>query len=311
MMGAEHKKLVIDPIGTTVIEFLLQHFAEFFSYDYTNAMEKRLDLVAAGNELWHRVCADCDREICKLIRSLDYLEKRTYKIGDDHVLFFHKNSMLLKTTKNVDGKYQFRSIKRGLKVDMAKLEKGEYTFADLAEIDTIVLGFHDVDSTTTEQSTNVDSSNLHSTTNVDSSNLHSTTNVDSSNLHSTTNLHSSNVPVLLKPGKYGYYLEVDSKRISVDKELKVLGKTPETVTLADLAHLLNTDDETDAAETEQNIRVLTPEISVRKSKFGPYVFYQPESKKKPKFYDLKKFDGDCWKVDREVLLKWLNIKQSK
>ncbi len=294
MMGAEHKKLVIDPIGITVIEFLLQHFAEFFSYDYTNAMEKRLDLVAAGNELWHRVCADCDREICKLIRSLDYLEKRTYKIGDDHVLFFHKNSMLLKTTKNVDGKYQFRSIKRGLKVDMAKLEKGEYTFADLAEIDAIVLGFHDVDSTTTEQSSNVDSTNL----------------------HSATNLHSSNVPVLLKPGKYGYYLEVDSKRISVDKELKVLGKTPETVTLADLAHLLNTDDETDAAETEPNIRVLTPEISVRKSKFGPYVFYQPECvgdkpRKKPKFYDLKKFDGDCWKVDRDVLLKWLNIKKSK
>jgi acyl-CoA-binding protein len=209
---------------------------------------------------------------------VDYLEKRTYKIGDDHVLFFHKNSMLLKTTKNVDGKYQFRSIKRGLKVDMAKLEKGEYTFADLAEIDAIVLGFHDVDS--------------------------------------TTNLHSSNVPVLLKPGKYGYYLEVDSKRISVDKELKVLGKTPETVTLADLAHLLNTDDETDAAETEPNIRVLTPEISVRKSKFGPYVFYQPECvgdkpKKKPKFYDLKKFDGDCWNADKDVLLKWLNIKKSK
>jgi DNA topoisomerase-1 len=305
MMGAEHKKLVIDPIGTTVIEFLLQHFAEFFSYDYTNAMEKRLDLVAAGNELWHRVCADCDREICKLIRSLDYLEKRTYKIGDDHVLFFHKNSMLLKTTKNVDGKYQFRSIKRGLKVDMAKLEKGEYTFADLAEIDTIVLGFHDVDSTT-EQSMNVDS-----TTNDDS-----TTTEQSMNVDSTTNLHSTNVPVLLKPGKYGYYLEVDSKRISVDKELKALGKTPETVTLADLAHLLNTYVETDAAETEPNIRVLTPEISVRKSKYGPYVFYQPECvgdkpKKKPKFYDLKKFDGDCWKVDREVLLKWLNIKQSK
>ena len=29
----------------------------------------------------------------------------------------------------------FRGVRRGLKVDMAKLERGEYTFADLAEID--------------------------------------------------------------------------------------------------------------------------------------------------------------------------------
>jgi DNA topoisomerase-1 len=268
MMGAEHKKLVIDPIGITVIEFLLQHFAEFFSYNYTNIMEKRLDLVAAGAESWHQVCADCDKEIGKLIRGVDSLEKRTYKIGDDYILFFHKNGMLLRSIASVDGKCTFKSIKRGVKVDMAKLERGEYTFADLAEIDEIVLG-----------------------------------------------LHSLDVLVTLKPGKYGYYLEFGegdaSKKISVDKELKALGKTPETVTLADLEHLLK-----DESKDSSNIRVLTPEISVRTSKFGPYVFYKTEGTKgtkstKPKFYDLKKFEGDCWTVDRDVLLKWLNIKKSK
>jgi DNA topoisomerase-1 len=184
MMGAEHKKLVIDPIGITVVEFLLQHFAEFFSYNYTNMMEKRLDAVAAGAESWHQVCADCDKEIGKLIKALDSVGKRTYKVGDDYILFFHKNGMLLRSIALVDGKCTFKSIKRGVKVDMAKLERGEYTVADLAEIDEIVLGLH---------STN-----------------------DSSNVH------SSNVPVTLKPGKYGYYLEVDSKKISVDKELKAL-----------------------------------------------------------------------------------------
>jgi topoisomerase IA-like protein len=151
---------------------------------------------------------------------------------------------------------------------MSKLERGEYTFADLAEIDEIVLG-----------------------------------------------LHSLDVLVTLKPGKYGYYLEFGegdaSKKISVDKELKALGKTPETVTLADLEHLLK-----DESKDSSNIRVLTPEISVRTSKFGPYVFYKTEGTKgtkstKPKFYDLKKFEGDCWTVDRDVLLKWLNIKKSK
>jgi DNA topoisomerase-1 len=288
MMGAEHKKLVIDPIGITVIEFLLQHFAEFFSYNYTNMMEKRLDLVAAGAESWHQVCADCDKEIGKLIRGVDSLEKRTYKIGDDYILFFHKNGMLLRSVQKTDDKCTFKSIKRGVKVDMGKLERGEYTFADLAEIDEIVLGLHSA--------------------------------------NGPKDVHSANGPkdvddvlVTLKPGKYGYYLEFgegdDSKKISVDKELKALGKTPETVTLADLEHLLK-DESKDESKDSSNVRILTPEISVRTSKFGPYVFYKTEGAKgtkgtKPKFYDLKKFEGDCWTVDRDVLLKWLNIKKSK
>jgi DNA topoisomerase-1 len=279
MMGAEHKKLVIDPIGITVIEFLLQHFAEFFSYDYTNMMEKRLDAVAAGAESWHQVCADCDREIGKLIKALDSPGKRTYKVGDDYILFFHKNGMLLRSTTLVDGKCIFKGIKRGVKVDMAKLERGEYAVADLAEIDEIVLGLH---------STNV-SSNVSS--------------------NDPKDVHSTNVPVTLKPGKYGYYLEVDSKKISVDKELKALGKTPETVTLADFEHLLK-EDLVDSSNDNSSVRILTPEISVRTSKFGPYIFYKTSSlpsgkEKKPKFYDLKKFEGDCWTVDRDELLKWL------
>ena len=289
MMGAEHKKLVIDPIGITVIEFLLQHFAEFFSYNYTNVMEKRLDAVAAGKEQWYQVCADCDKEIGKLIRALESVGKRTYKVGDDYVLFFHKNGMLLRKVQRTDGKVQrtdgsegtldegtldkvqgtdkctFKGIRRGVKVDMAKLERGEYTLADLAEIDEIVLGFLEDDD------------------------------------------DSSNVPVILKPGKYGYYLEYDGKRISVDKELKTLGKTAQTVTLADLEHLLKEDSKDLKNDKEDSFRVLTPEISVRTSKFGPYVFYKSASAKstKPKFYDLKKFEGDCWTCDRDKLLQFL------
>jgi DNA topoisomerase-1 len=286
MMGAEHKKLVIDPIGITVIEFLLQHFAEFFSYNYTNMMEKRLDAVAAGKEQWHQVCADCDKEIGKLVRALESVGKRTYKVGDDYVLFFHKNGMLLRsvqgpegtdgkvqrtdgsegtldkgTTKGPDTKCTFKGIRRGVKVDMAKLERGEYTLADLAEIDEIVLGV----------------------------------------------IEDGECLVTLKPGKYGYYLEFDGKRISVDKELKALGKTAQTVTLADLEHLLKEESKDSKEPFSNSFRILTPEISVRTSKFGPYVFYQTTNAKgtKPKFYDLKKFEGDCWTCDREEMLVWL------
>ena len=103
-------------------------------------------------------------------------------------------------------------------------------------------------------------------------------------------------------------MEVDSKKISVDKELKALNKTPETVTLADLEHLLKGLSKDESHDlTKDSVRILTPEISVRTSKFGPYIFYKTVGgkEKKPKFYDLKKFEGDCWTCDRDELLKWL------
>lgn len=243
MMGAEHKKLVIDPIGVAVIEFLLKHFIEFFSYDYTNVMEKRLDAVAAGAELWHDVCANCDKEINKLINAINHAEKKTYKVGEDYVLFFHKNGMLLK--HKVDG---IKGIKKGFKIDMGMLEQGEYTLEDLAEIDDIVLGMH------------------------------------------------NDSPVYLKSGKYGHYVEYtedqDVKHISIDKKTDV-----NSFTFADFDNLLS--------GKTTDMRVLTPEMSVRTSKFGPYVFYKTTSMKKPKFVDLGLFKDDFMVCDKEELIKWV------
>ena len=57
--GAEKNRLVIQPIGRTVIEFLCTHFSELFDYDYTKRMEQQLDQVASGAKPWSDVCADC------------------------------------------------------------------------------------------------------------------------------------------------------------------------------------------------------------------------------------------------------------
>lgn len=273
MMGAEHNKLIIDPIGVVVIEFLLKHFSEFFSYDYTNAMEKRLDAVAAGSEVWHQVCADCDRELGKLIKITESdIKKMSYKVGEDFVLFFHKGGMLLRSNEKVNDKIVFKGIRRNVKVDMGKLERGEYTMSDLAEIDDIILGIRDDE------------------------------------------------PVYLKSGKYGYYIEFDKDkeddrddkddrddrdekepcRINVDKILKELGKTPDTVLLTDLAHLFEPSE-----KMKPSVRILTPELSIRTSKFGPYVFYKTDKMKKPKFFDLQKFEGDSMECDREDMLNWI------
>jgi len=57
--GNEKNRLVIQPLGRTVVEFLCSHFAELFDYDYTKRMEHQLDLVSSGQKRWGDVCSEC------------------------------------------------------------------------------------------------------------------------------------------------------------------------------------------------------------------------------------------------------------
>ena len=50
------------------------------------------------------------------------------------------------------------------------------------------------------------------------------------------------------------------------------------------------------------LRVITSEISVRKGKFGPYVFYKTDKMKKPKFISMKGVKME------EVTETWVNHK---
>lgn len=248
MMGAEHKKLVINPMGITVTEFLLKHFSNFFSYDYTKNMELRLDLVADGKEFGHKLCEECDRELEKLIKKLDGLEKKSYSIGEDHLLIYGKNGMILKhkSDKTEDGKPVFKSVKKGFKIDMEKLERGEYLLEDLAESEDRILGIYE------------------------------------------------DAPVYLRRGKFGPYLEHKDVKASVKK-----GITIETI--EDAIKLLDSATETSSAV----LRELTPDLSIRKGKFGPYIFYKTQAMKKPKFLDLRNFEQGFGICEKSDLIKWI------
>jgi DNA topoisomerase-1 len=56
-------------------------------------------------------------------------------------------------------------------------------------------------------------------------------------------------------------------------------------------------------EKESLLRVLTPELSIRKSKYGAYIFYKTEKMKKPKFFDLKKFDFET--CETQEVVEWI------
>jgi len=249
-MGAEHGKLVIDPMGSVVIEFLMKHFDSLFSYDYTKQMEERLDQVASGKELWNNVCKDVYAEIQKLVKEVNKIERKVYDIDENYSLIFYKDGFLLKhkVLLNEDGKPMLKSVKKGLKIDIAKLETGGYTYEDLAETERRILG--------------------------------------------TWREHE----IELKTGKFGAYVEYgDDKKVSLSKLKKPLDK----IVLEDVLPFL--EEEKPATSV---LRVLTPSLSVRNGKFGPYIFYKTEKMKTPKFYDLKGFDQG---FDSEDLLDWIQI----
>ena len=68
--GNEKGKLVVQPTGYLVIEFLVKHFPDLFDYGYTKQMEDRLDKIAKAEEIWHNLCRDCYEDIQSASRLL-------------------------------------------------------------------------------------------------------------------------------------------------------------------------------------------------------------------------------------------------
>jgi DNA topoisomerase-1 len=98
--GNEHNKLIIQPLGIIVIEFLLKHFQSFFNYEYTKQMEDMLDNIAIGEIVWHKLCFDCNQELTKLIKKENVDIKYNIKIDDIHSLIIGKYGPVVKCTKN-------------------------------------------------------------------------------------------------------------------------------------------------------------------------------------------------------------------
>lgn len=57
-VGTEKQKLVPTALGESVLTFCLREFPQLFSYDFTAAMEARLDQVSKGDEVWKQLCRD-------------------------------------------------------------------------------------------------------------------------------------------------------------------------------------------------------------------------------------------------------------
>ena len=250
-VGNESNKLIIQPIGIIIIEFLIQNYEELFSYDYTKSMEYELDNIFNGIiEDWTQVCKTCDLKIKELSKPLKNMSKQTYQIDDKHIFMFSKNGPMIKEDLG-DDNFQFKSVKKDIALDISKLKNNEYTLEDLVQVSDNYLGkYQDED-------------------------------------------------LYIKYGKYGLYAEWGNNR----RAMNTIKKSLECITFKDVEKILNNQE-----KSANVLRIINDEISVRKGKFGPYVYYKREDMSKPEFLSIKKFNEGFTYCKPEVLIQWLHEK---
>lgn len=254
VFGNEKKKLVIEPVGTLVLEFLLEHFQNLFAYEYTKNMEEQLDHVSSGKTTdWANLCRNCHTEIKELSAPLSKLTKQTFTIDDEHDVVFEKFGAVIKK-KTEEGTSEYIQIKKSITLDLDKLKRGEYALDDLIELKTNYLGkYKDHD-------------------------------------------------LYIKTGKFGPYVEWGENKKGIKSLLEETKKTVDEITLEDIEAAF--DDP--AFKIDKNVlRVLNKDMSVRKGKFGAYVYYKRADMKSPSFLNIKKFPEGYMACKIDTLVHWL------
>lgn len=250
--GNEKNKLVIQPVGILVIEFLIRHFDSLFQYEYTKQMEDTLDVIAKGNKTWYTLCHECYQEIISLSCEINVEDKEKIIIDDNHTYMIGQYGPIIKCT--IGDKTIFKKVRSDIDMDM--LRDNRYTLDEIVQSaqDNNVLGNHEDND------------------------------------------------IIVKSGKYGVYIQYDSKNIS----LSYLNKTVDEITMDDAIEAITKN------KTSQSsiIRKIDDYTSIRKGKFGDYVFYKKPQFKKPlfiKIYPFVKTNGkDSYKTcDLDIIKKWL------
>jgi DNA topoisomerase-1 len=106
------------------------------------------------------------------------------------------------------------------------------------------------------------------------------------------------IPMYLRNGRFGLYVECGDKK----ETLKGITIPIDQITMADVERFLFT------PHSKNILRTITPELSVRKGKYGAYLFYQPaaaDAPAAPKFINLsKKFRAGYMTCPAEELIQY-------
>ena len=311
--GNENNKLILTPIGKSVLEFLICHFPILFSYDYTRHMEMRLDDIAAAaansSDSKHDlkiVCDECVGEIEECINKIKKIKKdeTQYRIDDHHIFLIGKHGPVVMysekpfPTSEEEGCYDkylnaginsedneniiFKKVKHGLIFDDLKMGK----YANLSDIL-----------------------------------------VEDSSLERVVGTYGG-FSVTLKNGRFGKYV-VWGKNGENRKSFKcgssssngngsenslLNSKDFSDISLDEVIRFIENDNDSEIYTTTGQveitttvgvIRIVNDDISIRTGKYGDYIFYKTAQMKKPKFISLKTFKLDYNKCGTSDIVSWV------
>jgi DNA topoisomerase-1 len=111
-IGGESRKLVIQPLGIVVIEFLLEHFAPLFEYEFTKNMENQLDEIATDGMVWHELCYKCWFDVNTQLQVLKErgVVKEEIQIDDRHSYILGRNGPVIRCRVTDDGDADAKSV---------------------------------------------------------------------------------------------------------------------------------------------------------------------------------------------------------
>ena len=273
VFGQEKNKLVIQPIGTLSVEFLIANFNRLFSYDYTKKMEEDLDKIAQfsglnSNNPWYEICRACYLEIQDLAKDVSDIKKPAYKIDDEHDLLVQKFGPTIKHTNPTDGTITYKPVKQGLDIDLEKAKAGHYKLDELLAFDNENLGLYQ------GNPVKLKVGKFGPFLEVNSQNY---------------GLKDTNIPLNLIDIKFAadYLDQIMAPNVQDTGSEPTRSPPPPP------------------NQNKAILRVINSDMSVRSGKFGPYVYYKTSDMKSPKFLALKKFPQKYDTCDIEILEKWI------
>ena len=107
-----------------------------------------------------------------------------------------------------------------------------------------------------------------------------------------------NKDIVLKRGKFGLYVEWGENK----KSLNGINKNENNIELNDVIEFIT------SSGNINLVRELRKDLSIRKGKYGDYIFYKTEKMKKPLFFKLNGFNDDYKNCSLTNIRSWIKEK---
>ena len=272
IFGTEKNKLIIQPIGELCIDFLTEHFTALFEYDYTKKMEDTLDEISIKTS-----ATDAETDGSILCKTVDLQIKSYIDLVDKVEKQAYTLLCAESTTTDPSKLYEFIFTKYGGSI-RSRCDSSPYEY-------------HPVNKDVT----------------IDLDKLKRGEYYLSELLESQNTLGEfKDFPISLKKGQYGYYLEWNGTNHSLKNYDGDINAISLEIAIRIIDEPLSTDVSTSSTFI---IRNLSKICSIRRGKYGPYIYYMNSNMKKPEFYNIKKFKEDYTTCDASKLIDWVNKTQ--